>query len=58
MKYGIKVPLFENDYLWVTTGDSKFQLRPLLFDDKEKAEEHALTVWGENAIVEIYAKED
>jgi hypothetical protein len=57
MKYGIKVPLFDDDYLWVTTGDSKFQLEPVLFEDKEKAEEYALTVWGKNAIVEIYVQE-
>jgi len=57
IKYGIKVP-FEDGYLWVTIGDSKFQLAPLLFEDKEKAEEHALTVWGENAIVEIYGQDE
>jgi hypothetical protein len=53
-KFGIKVPLFDNDYLWITEGDSKFHLRPLLFDTKEKALEHALSVWGEDAIIVEY----
>jgi hypothetical protein len=55
-KFGVKVPLFTNEYLWVTQGDSKFHLEPLLFDSKEAAEEYALTVWGEDAIVAEYIK--
>ena len=48
MIYGIKVPIaLDNhgeytDWLWVTQGDSKFQLAPLLFEDKELAEEYAM----------------
>ena len=63
MKYGIKVPLAldhhgeYNDWLWVTQGDSKFQLEPLLFEERELAEEYALKVWGHNAIVEEYGEE-
>ena len=63
MIYGIKVPIaLDNhgqytDWLWVTQGDSKFQLAPLLFEDKELAEEYALKVWGPNAIVEEYVEE-
>ena len=62
MKYGIKVPLAldhhgeYNDWLWVTQGDSKFQLEPLLFEERELAEEYALKVWGPNAIVEEYGE--
>jgi len=62
MKYGIKVPLAldhhgeYNDWLWVTQGDGKFQLEPLLFEEKELAEEYALKVWGHNAKVEIYGE--
>lgn len=57
MKYGIKVPfILDHDYLWVTRGDSKFQLEPLLFEDKREAEEYALNVWGINARVEEYTE--
>ncbi len=57
MKYGIKVPLFDSELLWVTQGDSKFQLRPVLFETREEAEEYALNVWGNTAIVEEYGQE-
>ncbi len=59
MKYGIKIQLNENpdDWLWVTIGDSKFQLEPILFEEKEDAEEYALKVWGPNAIVEEYGED-
>lgn len=62
MKYGIKVPLAldhhgeYNDWLWVTQGDSKFHLAPLLFDSKDEAEQYALNTWGENAKVEKYGE--
>lgn len=63
MKFGIKVPIALDhhgeyaDWLWVTQGDSKFQLVPLLFDSKQEAEQHALNVWGDSAIVEEYGEE-
>jgi hypothetical protein len=57
IKFGVKVPLFTNEYLWVTQGDSKFHLEPMLFDSKEAAEEYALTVWGEDAIVSEYTED-
>lgn len=58
MKYGIKIPfVFDSDYMWVTQGDSKFQLAPLLFDDKKEAEEYALKVWGPTAIVDVYGED-
>ena len=57
MKYGIKIPfILDHDYMWVTEGDSKFQIRPLLFDEREFAEEYALKVWGPSAIVEVYGE--
>lgn len=58
MKYGVKIQLSENDqdWLWVTIGDSKFQLEPMLFEEREDAEEYALKVWGPNAIVEEYGE--
>ena len=64
MKYGIKVPIaLDNhgeytDWLWMTIGDSKFQLQPMLFEDRKLAEEYALKVWGNNAIVEEYGETD
>lgn len=60
MKYGVKVPFALDhhgeygDWLWVVRGDSKFQLEPMLFENKHEAEEYALRVWGNNAIVEEY----
>jgi len=58
MMYGVKIPINENvnDYLWVTIGDSKFQLEPMLFEEREDAEEYALKVWGPSAKVEVYGE--
>ena len=62
MKYGIKVPIAldnhgeHTDWLWITQGDSKFHLAPMLFENKDEAEQYALKVWGENAIVELYGE--
>lgn len=57
MKYGVKIPfILDHDYMWVVHGDSKFQLEPILFEDKHEAEEYALNVWGKNAIVEVYGE--
>jgi hypothetical protein len=57
MKYGIKIPfILDHDYMWVTQGDSKFHLKPILFETREEAEEYALHVWGETAIVEVYGE--
>lgn len=55
-KYGIKIPFPDNEYLWVTQGDSKFHLAPLLFETRNDAEKYALTVWGEHAIVAEYTE--
>lgn len=56
MKYGVKVYWPDGEFLWVTQGDSKFHLAPLLFESKEEAEKYALNVWGENARVEVYGE--
>lgn len=56
MKYGIKIPFPDGEFLWVTQGDSKFHLEPLLFEDRADAEEYALKVWGYNAKVEEYGE--
>ena len=56
MKYGVKVYWPDGEFLWVTQGDSKFHLAPLLFDTKEEAEHYALSVWGETAKVEEYGE--
>lgn len=56
-KWGIKVPFLDGDFLWVTVGDSKFQLQPLLFETEEAAQKHASEVWGDSSKVEIYLGE-
>jgi len=54
MKYAIMVPFDTNDddedMLYVTEGDTKFQLRVKLFDTITAAHEHA-AAWGERAVV-------
>ena len=56
MKYGIKIPFPDGEYLWETIGDSKFHLEPLLFETLEEAEEYRLKVWGQHAKVEEYGE--
>jgi hypothetical protein len=56
MKYGVKVYWPDGEFLWVTEGDSKFQIVPKLFETREEAEEYASTVWGDSAIVELYGE--
>ena len=56
MKYGVKVPFPDGEFLWVTQGDSKFHLEPILFESRNEAEEYALNVWGSNAKVELYGE--
>jgi hypothetical protein len=57
MKYGIKVPFPDGGHLWVTSGDMKFQLVPVLFETKQEAEAYALNVWGNYATVEEYGED-
>jgi hypothetical protein len=54
-KYAVMIP-FDDEMLFVTQGDVKFQLSARLFDTEEKAEEHA-ALWGEGAVVVKYLEE-
>ena len=54
IKYGIKIPWLNDGYLWVTEGDAKFQLRPVLYYSYDEAQRIAKSVWGEGAIVAVY----
>jgi hypothetical protein len=53
--YAVKIPFDDDldDMLYVTEGDSKFHLRPLLFNNKTDAEKHA-ALWGDKAVVVQY----
>lgn len=55
IKFGIKVPMAVDDYLWVTqdSGRGFSDRNPVLFDTKESALE-AAKIWGPMAIVEEY----
>jgi len=55
MKYGVKVYWPDGDFLWVTEGDSKFQITPKLFDTEQEALDYA-QIWGDNAKVELYGE--
>jgi hypothetical protein len=55
-QYAVKVPFpldRDGDMLYVTEGDSKFHLCPVLFDSRAAAEQHA-KLWGEGALVVEY----
>lgn len=54
-KYGIKVPLAVDDYIWVTedTGRCDFDLQPVLYNTIDEAEA-AAKKWGKLAKVETY----
>ena len=54
-KYGIKVPLAVDDYIWVTesTGRCDFDLQPVLYNTVEEAE-IAAEIWGPMAQVEPF----
>ena len=55
-RYAVMIP-FDDEMLFVTQLDTKFQLGARLFDTEEKAEEHA-ALWGENAVVVRYLEEN
>lgn len=57
MMFGVKVKFLDDEYLWVTEGDNKFQIRPKLFETKEEAQDHA-NIWGLDATVEEYNEPD
>lgn len=54
-KYGIKVPLAVDDYIWVTKDGrgNGFDLQPMLYDTEDEAE-RAAEIWGPLAKVEPY----
>jgi hypothetical protein len=54
-KFAVQWPL-DGNYLYVTTGDSKFQLRVKLFDTEAEAEAER-EIWGEDARVVPYKEE-
>jgi hypothetical protein len=54
-RYAVMIP-FDDEMLFVTQGDGKFQLGARLFDTEQKAEEHA-ALWGKNAVVVEYLEE-
>lgn len=57
-RYAIKVPFDDDDdMLYITEGDSKFHLRVKLFTSYDEAEQYAITVWGDQAVVEEYTQE-
>ena len=56
-KYAVMVPIDDSgDMLYVTEGDTKFQLRAKLFDTEQQAKEHA-ELWGKQAVVVEYTEE-
>ena len=57
MKYGVKVYWPDGEFLWVTEGDSKFHLKPKLFDTEQEALDYA-QIWGDNATVEVYGEKE
>lgn len=56
-KYGIKVPVAVDDYIWVTKDccGNGFDLQPMLYDTEDAAE-RAAEIWGALARVEVYSR--
>lgn len=52
------MPWPDGVWMWVTQGDSKFDLVPLLFESQHQAQHYATTVWGGAARVELYREID
>lgn len=52
IKYAVMVPM-DGFMIYVTEGDSKFNLRAKLFNTREEANLHA-DLWGESAEVVEY----
>ena len=55
IRYAVKVP-FDDEMMYITEGDTKFQLRVKLFNSKPEAEQHA-DLWGDQAVVVEYIEE-
>lgn len=58
-KYGIKIPIAVDDYIWVTelAEPGEFDLRPVLYDTVEEAQA-AAEIWGPLAKVLIHDKDN
>lgn len=57
IKYGIKVPLAVDDYIWVTEDTGKcgmFELQPVLYNDFDEAKA-ASEIWGPMAKIETFS---
>ncbi len=54
-KYGIKVPLAVDDYIWVTEdrGSYNFDPRPVLYNTRNEAV-RAAEIWGPMAEIKPY----
>lgn len=48
-KYAVKVMLSKDDWIYITEPEgTMFEVRPILFNTRELAEEHA-KIWGKDA---------
>ena len=55
-KYAIKVMLSADDWIYLTEPDgSMFEVRPVLFNSRQEAEEHA-AIWGVSKVVRYREK--
>lgn len=52
-KYAVKVMLSKDDWIYVTepTG-TMFEVKPVLFDSRQEAEEHA-SIWGNKHVAKV-----
>lgn len=52
-KYAVKVMLSKDDWIYVTEPDgTMFEVRPILFNTRELAEEHA-RIWGNEDVARV-----
>ena len=52
-KYAVKVMLSKDDWIYVTEPDgTMFEVRPILFNTRELAEEHA-AIWGNKDVARV-----
>ena len=53
-KYAIKVMLSADDWIYVTENNDStmFELRPMLFNTRQAAEEHA-NIWGNKNVAKV-----
>lgn len=52
-KYAVKVMLSKDDWIYVTEPDgTMFEVRPVLFNSRQQAEEHA-DIWGNKKVAKV-----